>query len=308
MLGAMDSLYEFFPNAYVDAAISRTAWVANGIIKNIKAKNMLGDAVVFNLGANGDCPISCKQEILRTIGNKKVFFITATNDKDVHVNDTMRSLSSTYDNVYVIDWEASSKGHKEYFTADQIHLVEEGKAAYTKTIYDALYKVYLEEYQARREELLKEYQEKEKNKLSFYGNDLLLNAYDLISKEYKDSKMIINKDFTFESLKKEIKNNLDKNLLSYKIVFLFDDSVKFTDNQLQEIVEMCKDRTLYFVLTSDINTKEETENTKWILLHSKLHSNLDYLMSDQIHLTKLGNQELVKELKEKIGEDNKNDN
>ena len=120
--------------------------------------------------------------------------------------------------------------------------------------------------------------------------------------------MIINKDFTFESLKKEIKNNLDKNLLSYKIVFLFDDSVKFTDNQLQEIVEMCKDRTLYFVLTSDINTKEETESTKWILLHSKLHSNLDYLMSDQIHLTKLGNQELVKELKEKIGEDNKNDN
>lgn len=308
MLGAMDSLYEFFPNAYVDAAISRTAWVANGIIKNIKAKKMLGDAVVFNLGANGDCPISCKQEILRTIGNRKVFFITATNDKDVHVNDTMRSLSSTYDNVYVIDWEASSKGHKEYFTADQIHLVEEGKAAYTKTIYDALYKVYLEEYQARREELLKEYQEKEKNKLSFYGNDLLLNAYDLISKEYKDSKMIINKDFTFESLKKEIKNNLDKNLLSYKIVFLFDDSVKFTDNQLQEIVEMCKDRTLYFVLTSDINTKEETENTKWILLHSKLHSNLDYLMSDQIHLTKLGNQELVKELKEKIGDENKNDN
>ncbi len=300
MLGAMDSLYKFFPNAYVDAAISRTAWVANGIIKNIKAKGMLGDAVVFNLGANGDCPISCKQEILRTIGNRKVFFITATNDQDVHVNDTMRSLSSTFDNVYVIDWEASSKGHKEYFTADQIHLVEEGKSAYTKTIYDALYKVYLEDYKIHREELLKEYQEKEKNKITFYGNDLLLNAYDLISKEYKDSKMIINKDFTFESLKKEIKSNLDKNLLSYKIVFLFDNSVKFTDNQLREIIEMCKDRTLYFVLTSDINKKEETEKIKWIMLHSKLQSNRDYLMSDQIHLTELGNKMLLEEIKKEV--------
>lgn len=300
MLGAMDTLYEFFPNAYVDAAISRTAWVANGIIKGIKAKGMLGEAVVFNLGANGDCPMSCKQEILRTIGDKKVFFITATNDQDVHVNDTMRNLSNTYSNVYVIDWEASSKGHKEYFAADQIHLVEQGKKAYTQTIYDALYKVYLEDYKVHKEELIKEYQEKEKKKLTFYGNDLLLNAYDYISKEYKDSKMIINKDFTFESLKEEIKKSIEKNTLSYRIVFLFDATVKLTDNQYQEIIDLCKDRTLYFVLTSEVEEHESTENVQWILMHEKLYSNRDYLMSDQIHLTELGNQEMLKELKEKL--------
>ena len=308
MLGAMDSIYEFFPNAYVDAAISRTAWVANGILQGIKAKGMLGDAVVFNLGANGDCPLYCKQEILRTIGDKKVFFITATNDQDVHVNATMRNLSNTYSNVYVIDWEAASKGHKEYFTADQIHLVEQGKSAYTKTIYDALYQVYLEEYQTHKEELIKEYQEKEKNKLTFYGNDLLLNAYDLISKEYKDARMIINKDFNFESLKEEIKSSLDKNLLSYKIVFLFDSTVKLTDNQYQEIIELCKNRTLYFVLTAEVEEKESSEKVHWLLMHEKLYSNRDNLMSDQIHLTEQGNQELVSKIKEALGDDHRNDN
>ena len=36
MLGAVDALYENFPNSYIDAQISRTAWVVNDILLNLK--------------------------------------------------------------------------------------------------------------------------------------------------------------------------------------------------------------------------------------------------------------------------------
>ena len=67
MLGAITNLYEKFPNGYFDAATSRTAWVANGIINDLKGKNILGDVVLFNLGANGDAPEEMKIEIMENI-------------------------------------------------------------------------------------------------------------------------------------------------------------------------------------------------------------------------------------------------
>ena len=64
MLGAVTNLYEKFPNGYFDAQISRTAWVAHGILTDLKNNNMLGDPIVFNLGANGDCSLDCKKKII----------------------------------------------------------------------------------------------------------------------------------------------------------------------------------------------------------------------------------------------------
>ncbi|MBR1818386.1 MAG: hypothetical protein IJ772_05995, partial [Bacilli bacterium] len=60
------------------------------------------------------------------------------------------------------------------------------------------------------------------------------------------------------------------------------------------------DRTLYFVLTAEVEEKESSEKVHWLLMHEKLYSNRDNLMSDQIHLTEQGNQELIKQLKEHV--------
>ena len=38
MLGAVNNLYQKFPNGYFDAQISRTAWLANSILKKLKSK------------------------------------------------------------------------------------------------------------------------------------------------------------------------------------------------------------------------------------------------------------------------------
>ena len=164
MLGAVEELYEQFPNGYFDAKLSRTAWVVNGILKDLKNKNMLGNPIIFGLGANGDCPESCKDEIVKTIEGRQIFWMNATNDGDVHVNARIQKFADKYENVHVIDWETISKGHPEYFVADGIHLTMDGRKAYVKAIYDEIYNYYLNDFKSQKEKILQEREEELKNK------------------------------------------------------------------------------------------------------------------------------------------------
>ena len=67
----------------------------------IKNKGILGNPIILNLGANGDCPESCKKNIIDKVEDRKIFWINVTNDKDVHVNDEILRLSEKYDIVFV---------------------------------------------------------------------------------------------------------------------------------------------------------------------------------------------------------------
>ena len=290
MLGAIDALYETFPNGYFDAAISRTAWVANGILQNLEKRGLLGDPVVFNLGANGDCPESCKDEIMRTVGNRKVFWVNATNDADVHVNAKINALASKYSNVNVVDWESISKGHSEYFVADGIHLTEIGRESYSKAIYDAIYEVYKEDLKKQREQLIKEYEEELRNKMTFYGNDVLLSLYEYIQDDFEDSSVIINKDFNLDSLKSEIKQKIEDKTLTNKIFFAFDNSVHFIEKEYQELIDLCKDNKIYILVMNKENISVSNENVTLINVYQELQNHQEYYMVDKIHLTEEGSK------------------
>ena len=295
MLGAVSNLYKEFPKGYFDAKASRTAWVVNDILKDLKANNMLGNPVVLGLGANGDCPEWCKEEIVQTVGNRNIFWLTATNDSDVHVNANLKAFASKNDNIYIVDWASISKGHDEYFVADKIHLTEEGKKAYTKAIYDAVYKTYLDGYNKKKDDLIKEHDKEMKKKISFYGNDLLLNAFDYIENEFKNAKYIINKDFNYELLKQEIQNSIENNSLDYNLVFIFDTSFKISKDEYNELLELCKNHEIYILWNNDLNY----ENVNYIDFYSDIDK---YLMADKIHLTDDGNKALSNILKNSLQE------
>ena len=290
MLGAVDTLYKEFPNGYFDAAISRTAWVANGILQNLKGRGMLKDPIIFNLGANGDCPDYCKDEIMRTIENRKLFWVNATNDQDVHINDKIKNLANRYSNITIIDWEEISKNHKEYFVADGIHLTDEGKKAYTNAIYESLYETYLNEYKERKKAKIEEYNNKVNNRLTLYGNDLLLNATEEITESIEDVNIIINKDFNSESLINDIKTKLTNKELTNRIIFLFDNSAHLTNKEYNEIIKLLENKEVYIVLLED----KKIEGATTIDFYKELSINNNYLRIDNIHLTKEGNIALAK--------------
>ncbi|MBQ2409376.1 MAG: acyltransferase family protein [Bacilli bacterium] len=283
MLGALTNLYARFPNGYFDAAVSRTAWVANNILIGLKSQNILGDPVIFNLGANGDCSEDEKIRIIETCAGRDIFWINTTNDYAVNVNSKLNNLANRYNNFFVIDWASASNGHPEYFIADGIHLTPSGRDAYVRTIYDTIYNVYLNRYKIKKEEIIKEHENEENKIIEFYGNNVLLNIFDDIHKNILDSKFNI-KEYNYDLLINDLKNND----LSEKIVFVFDNSLKLTKKEYENIIKICKDNEIYI-----INFNENIKNIKnshFIDFSNNLDS---YLLADRIHLSSKGNEELI---------------
>lgn len=300
MLGTIKNLYDQFPNGYFDAEISRTAWVVNGILEQLENKDMLGEPILLNLGTNGDCPYEEKIKIMKNVGNKKVFWINVSNDKSVRVNDELNKLANTYKNLHIIDWETISKDHPEYFVSDKIHLSETGKKVYTKAIYDSIYKVYLDELLLKKEEMTNQYEQESKNKITFYGNDILLNIFEQLQKEFSNSKFIINK-FDFISLKNQIQNEINNNTLTNKIVFGFDQNTNLSEHEYQELINLCSDKQIYILSTKEnINSQLSNLNNVTIINFYDEIKNNHYLMPDQIHLTYEGNIALFNILKNNL--------
>ena len=295
MLGALPDLSNTFKNGYFDAGVSRTCYVANDILKSLINKKALGDIIVFNFGANGDCPNSVKNTIMKTIGNRELFWLTVTNDKSVHFNDKINKYAENYKNIHIVDWNSISKGHKEYFIADGIHLTSTGRKAFANTIYNAIYQFYLDEFNAKKEEILKKHDEEMKTKISFYGNELLVNAFDYLKDEFKTSNFTINKDFNFEEIKAEIEKNIADNSLNYKVVFAFDKTLNLNQKEYESLIDLCKDHEIYILnLNNKLNL--ENYNVKVIDFYNDLEKNNEYLMVDKIHLTPLGNEALANKI------------
>lgn len=301
MLGAISNLQSQFPNGYFDAKVSRTAWKVAPILKDLTEKNMLGNPIVLNLGANGDCSKSCKAEIMQIADKRQVFWLNTTNNETA--NNNLYNISKEYSNLHLIDWSSISSGHSEYFYADGIHLTPTGRVAYTKAIYDAIYQEYLNEYNEKKKAIISEHEEQEKNKISFYGNTLLLNSFEYIEKDFTTAAFIINKDYTYKSLKSEIEQALKNNAITNKIVLAFDNTTNIKTTEYEKILELCKDNEIYIVATNTTVTnlsKKNYSNLVVLDFTKELKKHPEYFMADGKHLSDKGNKALSKLLKENI--------
>lgn len=300
MLGAIDNLHATFPNSYVDAKVSRSLWKASGILEELINKNALGEPIVINLGANGDCSLGCKKEIMELCKGKEVFWLNTTNNQEFNKN--LLSFSSKYSNLHVIDWNKLSRGHEEYFYADGIHLTGSGRKAYTQVVYSAIYQTYLAEYNVKKAEIIKKHEEELKNKITFYGNSVLLNAYDYIHTNFSEAQFVINKDFNFEMIKNELMKAIEEKSLSYNVVFAFDNSINLSTTDYQELIKLCENHKIYIVaINSDLsNLVNNSDNVTILDFYSEVKNNEDYLLSDKKHLTDKGNQALNDFLKDKL--------
>lgn len=284
MVGGASEIKKIFPNSYIDAQISRSMWTAEKIINNLKQNNKLGNPVVIHLGTNGECTKTCKDEIMKTLETKKVFWINTTNY--IFINNNLKQLEKEYNNLEIIDWYDISKDHKEYFYADGIHLTQIGRQAYANAIYKAIYDNYQNEYQIKKETILKEYEENKSNKITFYGNEMLLNALKNISEEYKNANIYVENNLTIDELKQKIKNSKENNTITKTIILIFDKSFNIESEDYVELINQYKETKIYLITTKQI------ENS--------LHIDDEYLMPDRIHLNDEGNKKIIDLLKENL--------
>ena len=228
---------------------------------------------------------------METIGDRTVIWINVTNDEDVHVNDDLLEFSKDYSNLHVLDWESISNGHTEYFYADGIHLTGEGRRAYVEAIKNKIYEVKLQELREKQEQLLKEYEQRKKSKISFYGNDLLLSVFDEVNDVFSDAIFNINSKYDFSSLKSDLEKRLEDDSLTKRIVFVFDKSSYLSNEELQELVSILDEYDVYIISTIDgINI--EKDNVKVINFNEDIVSNESYLSIDKVHLSSEGKLKL----------------
>lgn len=289
MLGAAQSLYKVFPKGYVDAKVSRADCEVPGILRSIK--NKIGEVVVIGLGTNGSCGNGTRNEIINILKDKKVFILTVTNDRQVHMNSHIRSLAKNNSNVYLIDWEEISKGHREYFGADLIHLTGIGQTAYSNAIYNAIYKVYLDEFNEKKNGIINEHEKEMKEKITFYGNDLIINAFDDIKENFLKTDFKLDKDYDFEKLLNDIKNGIANKTINHRIVFAFDKQASISKDNYLEILSILADYEVYIV-SFDNKLEINNENVKVIDFNSELTNHPEYIMADRIHMTKEANKVL----------------
>ena len=302
MLGAMKNLKEMFPNSYFDSKESRSTYVGYTIIKELKENKKLGDPVVIHLGTNGDCRNKCKENLMDLLSDRVVFWINTTNYTTV--NESLNELATKYSNLHIIDWYSLSQGHSDWFYADGIHLPPIGRKEYTNIVYNAILDVYKEEFKNKKAELIKAHQEELKNKMAFYGNDILFYNFETLQTNFADAKFVVNKDFSYKALKESIEKSISENTLSNKIVIAFDNSTIISTKEYQELIELCKDSKVYLVSSGKpLDSLGNYENVTIINFYNKIKKNKDYLMADGIHLTEKGNEALNKLLNDTLKEE-----
>ena len=287
---AVRDLYKQFPNGYFDAKTNRTEHEVNGILRELKNKGMLPDIIVLNIGTNGGW-IKNKSELFEIIGDRKIFWLNATNPDYAIFNDYLIDFAESNDNVYIIDWITVMKENPGYLISDRVHPTVKGCKLYAETIYNAIYDYYLKEYEHIKEEKIKEHEEKEKEKITFIGNELLLGLYTYISDDYNESEFIIEKDLKFNELKNKIQSKIEDKSLSYNVVLTLDRKLDLSKEEYNELFELLKDYKVYIIDTN--NYEFDNENVEVIDIE-KILKNEKYMSFDNIHLTEEGKEELKK--------------
>jgi peptidoglycan/LPS O-acetylase OafA/YrhL len=140
ILGIRSAIAEIRPLLVVNARVGRAApELLEEMTKDFE--KAAGSTIVMDLGNND----LLKEETVRAIFDlvkespKVVVVNTAVPRAYRDANNVLiASLATQYSNVRVVDWNAISDGHPEYFAPDGVHLVLTGVSAYVNAIDEAL--------------------------------------------------------------------------------------------------------------------------------------------------------------------------
>lgn len=141
MINVDPVLQKRLPGIVVDAKISRQMHQAPDIIDKLRKEGKLRKTVIIELGTNGSFTEKQLIKTLDSLGEvEKIVLVNARVPKpwEQVVNDTLEKVSASYVNVKLIDWYSVSSGQEGYFSADGVHLSQEGAKAYAEIIIGAL--------------------------------------------------------------------------------------------------------------------------------------------------------------------------
>jgi len=130
----------YFPNSYIDAAVSRQFFTLPRILEEMKRKGKLYPIVVIHLGSNGRIPKKSFDKMVQLLEGHQVFLLNCVVSKswEREVNLFLEQEVPKYSNLHLIDWYQYAKGQSSWFYKDATHPKPNGAKKYGYCILKAL--------------------------------------------------------------------------------------------------------------------------------------------------------------------------
>jgi len=136
MLGAKVDMQKSIPQIAVDAVVSRQFGEAAPEAVKLATFGALGPTVIVHLGTNGPMTDRQLDSLMKTLGLRKVLFLTCKVPRPWQDLSNQRIIAAAgrWKNMVVLDWLAESTPHPEWFEQDGTHLNGAGRAGYAAFI------------------------------------------------------------------------------------------------------------------------------------------------------------------------------
>ena len=140
ILGIRSVLEENQPISLVNARIGRQAPELLEVLIQDQPQ-ALDSPIIFNLGNNNTLSREQVEQIFEVVKAQPQIIVVNTAVprpwRDGN-NQIISEVAAKYPQAYVVDWNAISEGHPEYFAPDGVHLVPAGVNAYVSAILEKL--------------------------------------------------------------------------------------------------------------------------------------------------------------------------
>jgi peptidoglycan/LPS O-acetylase OafA/YrhL len=140
ILGSRSKLAAKYSLALVNARVGRQIGELINVVQHDKSGRS-GDPVVFDLGNNNHLTAADVENLFELLKDQPKMIVVNTAVPRSYREDNNRIISevvSKYPNARLVDWNALSAGHPEYFGPDGVHLSDLGSTVYVAAITEAL--------------------------------------------------------------------------------------------------------------------------------------------------------------------------
>lgn len=141
MLAAAPALQDAYPGIHIDAAVSRSMYVAPDIVRALESAGRLRPVVVIALGTNGPIDRDTLEEVRRILGpTRELIVVNAQAPRGwiPGVNAELSSFARLYRNVELANWHSAIQPFLHEMARDQVHFGPIGAAIFAGAVIDAV--------------------------------------------------------------------------------------------------------------------------------------------------------------------------
>lgn len=151
MLDVAPYLEKLLPGIVIDAKIGRQMSQAPDVVEKLKAKGLLGNRVIIELGTNGSFSKKQLEKLLQSLGGVEQIILVNTRVPkpwESVVNAALAEVAASYPHTSLIDWYTASAGNSSYFYNDGVHLNPEGSKVYAALLAKAVRPAHVQKHTA----------------------------------------------------------------------------------------------------------------------------------------------------------------